>query len=115
MDVNLLIDAIVRETTILIAQLATAAGTRATLAHTANQVFTDLVNELKEQGLGNKVIADMFGLGLRTYHKKVARLAESSTERGRSLWEALFGRIKSAARSRAPICFFNSRPTTTPC
>ncbi|HEX2880902.1 MAG TPA: hypothetical protein VHO25_15325 [Polyangiaceae bacterium] len=86
---NLLIDAVVRQTTVLIAQLATAAGTRATLAHTANQVFIDLVRELKEQGLGNKVIADMFGLALRTYHAKVQRLQESNTFRGRSLWEAI--------------------------
>ncbi len=74
MNVNLLIDAVVRQTTVLVAQLATAAGTRATMAYTANQVFIDLVRELKEQGLGNKVIADMFGLALRTYHAKVQRL-----------------------------------------
>lgn len=94
MNVNLLIDAIVRQTTVLIAQLATAAGTRATLAHTANQVFVDLVDELKAQGLGNKVIADMFGLSLRTYHHKVSRLSESATERGRSLWEALLAFVQ---------------------
>jgi hypothetical protein len=88
MDVNVLIDAVVRQTTVLIAQLATAAGGRAPLAHTANQVFVDLVRELKEQGLGNKVIADMFGLALRTYHGKVRRLSESTTVRGKSLWEA---------------------------
>ena len=93
MNVNLLIDAMVRQTTVLIAQLATAGGARAPLAHTANQVFLDLNRELKEQGLGNKVIADMFGLGLRTYHKKIARLSESSTDRGRSLWEALLGYV----------------------
>jgi hypothetical protein len=88
MDVNVLIDAVVRQTTVLIAQLATATGGRATLAHTANQVFVDLVRELKDQGLGNKVIADMFGLALRTYHGKVRRLSESTTFRGKSLWEA---------------------------
>jgi hypothetical protein len=102
MNINLLIDAIVRQTTVLIGQLATAAGARAPLAHTANQVFMDLVRELKEQGLGNKVIADMFGLTLRTYHNKVARLSESTTERGRSLWEALLAVIqeeKSVLRS----------------
>jgi hypothetical protein len=86
MDIAVLIDAIVRQTTVLIAQLATSAGGRAPLAHTANQVFVDLVRELKEQGLGNKVIADMFGMALRTYHWKVRRLGESSTFRGRSLW-----------------------------
>src|SRR6187549_1621601 len=59
MDIAVLIDAIVRQTTVLIAQLVTSAGGWAPLAHTANQVFVDLVRELKEQGLGNKVIADM--------------------------------------------------------
>ena len=83
MDGRLLIDAIVRQTTVLIAQLATASGVRTPLAHIANQVFLDLVNELRAQGLGNKVIADMFGLALRTYHRRVNQLAESNTFRGR--------------------------------
>ncbi|MEN9577122.1 MAG: hypothetical protein RJA70_131 [Pseudomonadota bacterium] len=94
MNVTLLIDSIVRQTTVLIAQLATAAGSRAPLAHTANQVFLDLVAELRAQGLGNKVIADMFGLALRTYHGKVQRLSESSTFRGRSLWSAVLEHVQ---------------------
>jgi len=88
-NVNLLIDNIVRQTTVLVAQLATAAGGRAPLAHVAGQVFVELVRELKVQGLGNKVIADMFGLTLRTYHDRVKRASESVTERGSSLWEAV--------------------------
>jgi hypothetical protein len=88
-DINLLIDGIVRQTTVLIAQLATSSGNRTPLADTANQVFLSLVQELKRQGLGNKVIADMFGMALRTYHDKVQRLSESQTFRGRSLWEAV--------------------------
>lgn len=101
-DVNLalLIDSIVRQTTVLIAQLATATGGRSPLAHTANQVFTDLIRELKEQGLGNKVIADMFGLTLRTYHNRVRRLAESSTFKGRSLWEAVLSHIQDRGTVR---------------
>lgn len=94
MNVNVLIDSIVRQTTVLIAQLATTAGVRAPLAHVANQVFLDLVKELKEQGLGNKVIADMFGMALRTYHSRVRRLSESSTYGGRSLWEAMLEYIQ---------------------
>lgn len=94
MEPTLLIDAVVRQTTVLIAQLATSAGLRAPLAHTANQVFLDLVRELKEQGLGNKIIADMFGLALSTYHEKVRRMTESLSSRGRSLWEAVFSYIQ---------------------
>lgn len=88
-NITILIDAIVRQTTVLVAQLATSAGARASLSETANQVFLDLARELKEQGLGNKLIADMFGLSLRTYHNKMRRLSESHTERGESLWDAV--------------------------
>jgi hypothetical protein len=94
MNINVLIDSIVRQTTILIAQLATSAGMRAPLAHTANQVFLDLVRELKQQGLGNKVIADMFGMALRTYHGRIARLTESTTVGGKSLWAAMLEYIQ---------------------
>lgn len=89
-----LISAIVRQTTVLIASLATASGERAQLAALANQVFADLVRELREQGLANKVIADMFGLALRTYQRKLARLSASQSEQGRSLWEAVFAHIQ---------------------
>jgi hypothetical protein len=97
----MLIDAIVRQTMVLIAQLATAGGGRAQLSHTANQVFLDLVAALKEQGLGNKVIADMFGMALRTYQTKVQRLSESRTDRGRSLWEALLSFVQEKGKERA--------------
>jgi DNA-binding Lrp family transcriptional regulator len=89
MNPHLLIDAIVRQTTVLIAQLATTAGLRAPLAHVAADVFGSLVAELKQQGLGSKVIADMFGLALRTYHNRIRRYAESATDHGISLWEAV--------------------------
>jgi hypothetical protein len=94
MNPNLLIDSIVRQTTVLIATLATDGGSRAPLAHIANQVFNSLVRELKEHGVANKVIADMFGLALRTYHNQVSRLSESGTFRGRSLWEAVLAYIQ---------------------
>src|SRR5689334_16034848 len=85
MNVPLLIDSVVRQTTVLIAQLATAGGVRAPLASVANQVFLDLADELNAQGVSRKVSADMFGLALRTYLRKIQRLRESSTEGGRSL------------------------------
>ncbi len=93
MTIELLIQCIVRQTTVLIAQLATAGGARAPLAQVANQVFLDLVAELSRQGVGRKVSADMFGLGLRTYQRKIQRLMESTTDRGQSLWEAVLDYI----------------------
>lgn len=94
MNVQVLIDAVVRQTTVLIAQLATSGGVRAPLAHVANQVFLDLAKEIERQGVGRKISADMFGMALRSYLKKVQRLSESNTERGRSLWEAVFDYLR---------------------
>jgi hypothetical protein len=93
-NTNLLIDAIVRQTTVLIAHLSTAAGIRAPLAHVADEVFLHLASEIEAQGVGRKVIADMFGLALRSYQRKVQRLTESSTDRERTLWEALLTTIQ---------------------
>lgn len=94
MTIELLIQAIVRQTTILIAHLATARGARAPLAQVADQVFMELVRELERQGVSRKVSADMFGLGLRTYRRKIQRMSESATERGRSLWEVVLEYVK---------------------
>lgn len=94
MSVGVLIHAIFRQTTILIAQLATSQGLRAPLAQIADQVFVDLARELERQGVSRKVSADMFGLGLRTYRRKLQRLNESRTERGRSLWEVVLEFVK---------------------
>lgn len=94
MHFNALIDAVVRQTTVLIAHLATAAGVRAPLSHLVNQVFLDLVSELEAQGLGRKVVADMFGIALRSYQLKVRRLTESATDRNTTLWEAALAFIQ---------------------
>src|SRR6185436_9959651 len=55
----------------------------------------DLAAELEAQGLSRKVSADMFGMALRTYQRKVQRLQEGKTEQGRSLWEAVYDFIRS--------------------
>lgn len=90
MNRHFLMDGVIRQTTVLLAQLATAGGVRAPLSHIANQVFLDLTGALEEQGVSRKVGADMFGMALRAYKRKIQRLRESTTFRGRSLWEAVF-------------------------
>jgi hypothetical protein len=95
METRHLIAGIVQQTTVLIAQLSTAAGIRAPLAKVADQVFLNLARELEQQGVGRKVAADMFGLALRSYQLKVSRLAESASERERTLWEAVLDALRS--------------------
>ena len=48
MDPQILIDAIVRQTMVLIARLSTVDGVRSPLAHVANEVFVGLVREAAE-------------------------------------------------------------------
>jgi len=89
MNLKLLIDSIMQQTTVLIGQLSTAAGIRAPLARVADQVFVDLARELDAQGVPHRVAADMFGLALRSYQKKVRRLTESASVPDVTLWQAV--------------------------
>src|SRR5690349_675651 len=103
MNVKLLIDGIVRQTTVLIAQLSTASGVRAPLAHVADQVFLRLSQEIETQGVRRGVAADMVGMALRSYHKKVQRLTESVSESNHTLWEAVYSFVREEERSRKRI------------
>jgi hypothetical protein len=102
-NVNVLIDSIVRQVTVLIAQLATIGGIRAPVAHLANQVFVGLALELESQGVSRKVSADMFGMALRAYVRKLRRLSEAESAPGFTLWQAVLDFIrgqKMVARAR---------------
>jgi hypothetical protein len=115
MNIQVLIDSILRQTTVLIAQLSTTGGVRAPLAHIANQVFVDLANELNAQGVSRKVSADMFGMALRAYIRKLNRLSESTTERGQSLWQAVLDFVSERpVTSRAEVLqrFYRDDPAT---
>jgi hypothetical protein len=103
MNLKLLIDGIVRQTTVLIAQLSTASGARSPLAHVADQVFFTLAREIESQGVRKQVVADMFGLAMRSYQKKMARLTESATLRDRTLWEAVLELVVKESPSRARV------------
>jgi hypothetical protein len=104
MNIKVLIDSIVRQTTVLIAQLATSGGVRAPLAHVANQVFLELTRELEAQGVSRKVSADMFGMALRSYLRRIQGLSESSSVRGKTLWEAVLAYLsQDQVRSRGQV------------
>lgn len=103
MNLRLLIDGIVRQTTVLIAQLSTTSGVRSPLAQIADQVFLQLARELESQGVTRVVAADMFGMALRAYQKKIARVAESASIQGTTLWEAVYDFIKAESPSRVRV------------
>jgi hypothetical protein len=95
-NAQVLIDSIVQQVTVLIAQLATSGGVRAPIAHIANQVFVDLARELEAQGVSRKVSADMFGMALRAYQRKLRRLTARGPGREGTLWRALLDAIAAA-------------------
>lgn len=103
MHLKLLLDGIVRQTTVLLAQLSTTSGARAPLGHLADQVFVELSREIESQGVGRQVVADMFGMALRSYQKKVQRLAASATETQRTLWQAVFEFVEVEQPRRARV------------
>jgi hypothetical protein len=98
LDVKLLIDCIMRQTTVMIAQLSATAGIRAPLAHLADEVFLNLSRELEGQGLSRKVVADMFGMALRSYQRRVQRLSESASEAGKTLWQSMLEYLQKEQR-----------------
>jgi hypothetical protein len=52
--------------------------------------------------VSRKVVADMFGLALRSYQRKVQRLEESGTSHNKTLWEAVLEFIESAESVTRP-------------
>jgi hypothetical protein len=100
MNTKFLVEGIMQQTTVLIAQLSTAAGIRAPLAHVADRVFVDLAREIEAQGVGRKVVADMFGMALRTYQKRVQRLTESTSVRDKTLWQGVLDELQTGPCTR---------------
>jgi hypothetical protein len=100
MNVTLLIDAIVRESALLIAQLATASGLRAPLLNVAEQMFLRLARDVEAQGVPRKVVADMFGLALRGYQRKVQRVSDSARAVGGTLWSAMLAFLQERGEVR---------------
>jgi hypothetical protein len=103
MHLKLLLDGVVQQATVLLARLSTASGTRSPLGHLADQVFRDLTRELEAQGVRKVVVADMFGLALRSYQRKTQRLMESASAQSRTLWEAVYDFVREGEVTRARI------------
>lgn len=94
MDPSLLIDGIVRQTVVLIAQLVQASGHRPPLAELATRIFVELNDELRRQGVRSSLLAGLFGLKLRTYHDRVRKARAALAEQQMPLFSAVSGMIR---------------------
>jgi hypothetical protein len=96
-------DGVVRQTTVLLAQLSTTAGARSPLAHVADQVFVELAREIESQGVRRQVVADMFGMALRSYQKKMRRLTESASVSEQTLWQGVLNLVEREQPTRSRV------------
>lgn len=103
MHIQLLVTDIVRQTTVLIAQLSTTAGLRTPLAGIADQVFWELATELEAQGVGKKVVADMFGMALRGYQTKLKRIQDEPPDSTRTLWQDVYIELSRGSLTRSEL------------
>jgi hypothetical protein len=69
----------------------------------ADQVFVELAREIEAQGVRRQVAADMFGMALRSYQKKMRRLTESESARERTLWEAVLDLVEAEQPTRERV------------
>lgn len=94
MQTRRLIQSIVKATGKLVARVATAGGTRTSIADLGDIFMASMISELQARGVRQRVMADMFGLHLRSLQYQMRRLSESVTDPGRLLWEAVFDHVR---------------------
>jgi hypothetical protein len=94
------IEVVVQAAMLHVARAATAGGARVSLARVADRVFLELTSELERQGLTKAVIADMFGMALRTYHRRVQQVRRLQAERG-TVRDAVLALVRRAGQVSA--------------
>lgn len=95
MSLQSLARALIRDTTTLVAAIATKDGARMPLGPLGDRLFHGLACELHAKQIRRRVAADMFGMVPRAYLRKVRRAEESVTDYGYSLWQAVYEYIAS--------------------
>ena len=93
------IDALLQQTMVLVARLATQDGARLSLAHVTETAFAELNRELQRQGVTTRVIADMLGMAPRTYHRHV----EAARQAGPGQRRTVSQEVLELMRLRQPV------------
>lgn len=114
MDRALLIDALVRRTADLVADLAIEGATNHSLGHINDLFFQAMDARLRStHGKPQRVIADIFRLPLRTLQHRLQTAADNLTVRDRTVWRAIYGHIQAQGpldRSAIECRFVGERP-----
>lgn len=100
MSLEARIESVLREAAAEVARLATAGGARVSLARVTERAFLELASELERQGLTKSVVADMFGMALRTYHRRVQQAGQAQAER-RTVRDAVLELVRESGQVSA--------------
>lgn len=86
METRTLIHALVREFADLLAELATHDGMLVSVADVPDRLFLELSRAIERRGIGRKVVADLFGVTLRSLQRKTARVGDDVEVETRTAW-----------------------------
>lgn len=94
----LLIDAVLRDFAELLATLATSGDARASVGNVTDDLFAHLAASLKRKGIRQKVVADMFGMPLSTFQRRVQQSEGGLNATGSTLGGAVLGYVGKLGR-----------------
>lgn len=77
-------------------------GMRQSVGWAVDAMWSGMVDCFEEAGVSQKVAADMMGLTLRTYQRRIDSLSDVS-QGGRTYWMVIYARLQQQAASRDTI------------
>ncbi len=91
----------------VIANTAMSDGLRRTLGWTQDVFFLGIIEELERLDISRKIAADMLGMTLRTYQRRVSAIQENP-HTGFNLWHRLHSRLDTPARRETILAWFEA-------
>lgn len=101
-DMHRFISVLAYQTGRTIASTSLRGGMRRSVGWTADVMWQGLVDGFEQAGLSQKVAADMMGLTLRTYQRRVQSL-QVSHHGGQTYWMLIYTRLKRGEATRDTI------------
>lgn len=78
-----------------LAALAIMDGKRRPLSWVWGHIWKGLIDEFQDQGISNKVAADIMGCTLRTYQRRFSEYTEPCDEVGLNIWFRIYDALKT--------------------
>ena len=90
-----------------LAALAIMDGKRRPLSWVWGHIWKGLIDEFQDQGISNKVAADIMGCTLRTYQRRFSEYTEPCDEVGLNIWFRIYDALKTPLSADQVIVKFH--------